>query len=207
LGKFKYFTVKISIMTLKARKTKRVPLSKKDDFTDDTRINSCGFEKCIQCGRCTASCPAAYVYGDYSPRNIMRELQLGELKKVAAGDDIWKCGQCYTCRSRCPRNNTAGMAIVALREYALKSGNAPENIKLVASTIKKNLYEKGVTFLPATLSDKMAKKFGKKTYSRHKNKLDKRAKIRYPADDARKEPVPECAMDEIRAIMRMTGYE
>jgi heterodisulfide reductase subunit C len=31
--------------------------------------------KCLQCGRCTAGCPAAKVFSDYSPREIVRRAE------------------------------------------------------------------------------------------------------------------------------------
>ncbi len=38
---------------------------------------------------------------------------------------IWLCGQCYTCNSRCPRNNTPATIILNARNKAFKEGYAP----------------------------------------------------------------------------------
>ncbi|MCD1293931.1 heterodisulfide reductase [Methanocella sp. CWC-04] len=191
-------------MTPEVGRGTRISLAKKYASPDDVRIRSSGYEKCLQCGRCTASCPAAYAFGDYAPRDIMRRLSLGEIGELARSEDIWKCGQCYSCHARCPRNNSAGLAILALREYALKHGIAPESIKRLASLIKNNLYDKGEILLPSTFAQNGRDKVGPRTYARYLENLDKRVKLGYCRDDARKVPIPEESMAEIRAIIDLT---
>ncbi len=116
------------------RITLEAPKKAEADFRLD---RACGHEKCMQCGRCTASCPAAFEYGDYRPREVLRQLQLGN--RAALNDILWRCGQCYSCAARCPRNNSAGTAILALREAAISAGRTPPGIKHVASVLRKNL--------------------------------------------------------------------
>jgi len=83
-----------------------------------------GMRACINCGTCTAICPAARFH-DYDPRNIMdtvqkmNELELIELLK---SETIWYCGQCLSCKPRCPRNNIPGLVISALRALAQDKG-------------------------------------------------------------------------------------
>lgn len=83
-----------------------------------------GLKSCINCGTCTAICPAASFY-DYDPREIADSLQLEDedvLEELLKGETIWYCGQCMSCKTRCPRNNTPGMIIQALRSLAIDTG-------------------------------------------------------------------------------------
>jgi heterodisulfide reductase subunit C len=176
--------------------------SSKEHFTDP-RMSSCGYEKCMQCGRCTASCPAAYAFGDYLPRIVMSRLALGVTDTLA--DAVWRCGQCYSCRARCPRNNSVGEAVLALREKFVAEGRIPDTIKNAAGLLIKNLHSRGETFLPQMLTDDLLREFGPATYSRCRGNLEKRALLGYEKDDARACRIPDDAMKEIRHILKATG--
>lgn len=179
----------------------RIALKDPELAVKDIRLDhACGFEKCMQCGRCTASCPAAFKYDDYRPRDIMRQLQLGNRDAITGL--LWRCGQCYSCAARCPRNNSVGTGILALREAAIASGRAPPGIRKVAAIIRKNLYERGETFLPSTFT--FLEEFGPRTINRCKDNRARRMRLGYDPDDARTEPVPDGAMQEIRALLDMT---
>jgi len=58
--------------------------------------------RCYQCGKCTAGCPMAQSM-DYSPRQIVRLLQLGLADDALRSRTIWMCASCETCATRCPR--------------------------------------------------------------------------------------------------------
>lgn len=76
---------------------------------------------CYQCGNCTASCPASYAM-DYTPRQVMRALQLGRLDEVLRSSSIWMCLSCQTCVVRCPRQLEPAKVMDALRQIALERG-------------------------------------------------------------------------------------
>ena len=57
---------------------------------------------CIQCGTCSASCPANEAM-DFSPRQLWEMLRLGLQDEVANSRTFWLCTQCYACQVRCPR--------------------------------------------------------------------------------------------------------
>jgi heterodisulfide reductase subunit C len=83
-----------------------------------------GLKSCINCGTCTAICPAASIY-DYDPREITDLLQSEDekvLTDLLKSDKIWYCGQCMSCKTRCPRDNTPGLLIQALRNLSIDSG-------------------------------------------------------------------------------------
>ena len=78
---------------------------------------------CMNCGVCTAICPAAGYY-DYDPRVIMNLVQDGDdssLKDLMSSDLIWQCGQCMSCKPRCPRGNVPGVLIQILRAASTRN--------------------------------------------------------------------------------------
>ncbi len=83
-----------------------------------------GLTACMNCGVCTAICPAAAYY-DYDPREICQEVQSQDeqtLIHLLKSDTIWMCGQCLSCKTRCPRDNTPGYIISALRTLSQQTG-------------------------------------------------------------------------------------
>ena len=83
-----------------------------------------GMKACMNCGVCTAICPAAEV-SDYDPRmvmNIVQERDEAELEKLLKSDTIWRCGECLSCKTRCPRGNVPCYVIQALRGLSIETG-------------------------------------------------------------------------------------
>jgi len=83
-----------------------------------------GLKSCINCGVCTAICPAAQFY-NYDPRMIADTVQKGneaEIEQLLKSDTIWFCGECLSCKTRCPRGNTPGYIIQALRALSIETG-------------------------------------------------------------------------------------
>jgi len=90
-----------------------------------------GLNACFNCGTCTAICPAASV-SDYDPRIVVNIVQNGnetELEKLLKSDTIWLCGECLSCKTRCPRNNTPGYIIQALRALSIETGFFTESMQ------------------------------------------------------------------------------
>ena len=70
-----------------------------------------GMKACMNCGVCTAVCPAAEFY-NYDPRQIVSTVQTQDDEAIEAllrSETIWYCGECMSCRPRCPRGNTPGL--------------------------------------------------------------------------------------------------
>ncbi|MCL1850590.1 MAG: 4Fe-4S dicluster domain-containing protein [Bacteroidetes bacterium] len=79
---------------------------------------------CMNCGVCTAICPSAEFY-NYDPRKICDIVQReedAEIEKLMRSETIWYCGECMSCATRCPRGNTPGIVIIALRKIAQQLG-------------------------------------------------------------------------------------
>lgn len=94
-----------------------------EQLNKDVRFKE-GMKACMNCGVCTAICPAAEV-SDYDPRmvvNIVQERDEAELKKLLKSDTIWRCGECLSCKTRCPRGNVPCYIIQALRALSIETG-------------------------------------------------------------------------------------
>ena len=95
----------------------------KEELLKDVRFIE-GLKSCINCGVCTAICPAARFY-NYDPRMIVDTVQKGneaEIEQLLKSDTIWFCGECLSCKTRCPRGNTPGYIIQALRSLSTEKG-------------------------------------------------------------------------------------
>lgn len=101
-----------------------------DMLLEDVRIRE-GLNACMNCGVCTGVCPAAEFY-NYDPRQIVNTVQSrddGAIGELLRSDAIWYCGECMSCRPRCPRGNTPGYVIQGLRTLSQKLGLFVESEK------------------------------------------------------------------------------
>lgn len=89
------------------------------------------FHSCMNCGLCTAVCPAAE-FNDYNPRKIMETIQRkdeGEVVALLKADTIWFCAQCGSCKTRCPRGNNPFGVISSLRQLSQMKGYHTSSIR------------------------------------------------------------------------------
>ena len=156
--------------------------------------------KCFQCGRCTSSCPAARVFEEYSPREIMRRVQDGESNDLVFEDVIWLCGQCHTCSSRCPRNNDPASIILDLRQRAFKEGMGSLDLRQKAKLMAQSLWEKGVTISPDLVKRGMFDDLVNFDVLRQL-----RGELGLADVETREITIPDNALEEIRTILRKTG--
>lgn len=94
-----------------------------EQLMQDVRFQE-GLKACMNCGTCTAICPAAEFY-EYDPRKVLDMVQQkneAEIEALLKGDMIWFCGECMSCVTRCPRNNAPGLVIMALRTLSQQTG-------------------------------------------------------------------------------------
>lgn len=111
----------------------------KHDIVDEIVLEE-EYEKlkaCIQCGNCTAICPA----GRYTPmrtHNLMRKALTG-LEEVLSDKQIWMCSTCFNCYEKCIRHIPVTEILIKLRQIAVRKGHLPSNLKGVI----KNLTEYG----------------------------------------------------------------
>ncbi|MEL7586781.1 MAG: 4Fe-4S dicluster domain-containing protein [Prolixibacteraceae bacterium] len=99
-----------------------------DQLREDVRFIE-GLKACMNCGVCTAICPAAEFF-DYDPRMIAVEVQSRseeQIEKLLRSETIWYCGQCMSCKTRCPRGNCPGLIINTLRKLSQQLGYFTES--------------------------------------------------------------------------------
>ena len=107
-----------------------------------------GVLSCIQCGRCTSSCPVARTTDEYNPRKLVETVILGSRKEILLGNLPWYCLSCFTCLDQCPQGGDIGETMFAIRNLAAKEGNIPEGIIVQA----KSLFETGRVVTPTRMA-------------------------------------------------------
>lgn len=77
---------------------------------------------CLECGKCTGSCPISRVNKYYSPRMTVERALLGFDKELLADKGLWSCMTCNICNDVCPSNVDYTRFIRYARADALKTG-------------------------------------------------------------------------------------
>ena len=158
---------------------------------------SLGLDRCIQCGACTASCPAAR-FTDYSPRQIVKKV-LENDHSVLESEMIWSCFYCYSCNLRCPRNNSPVTIVQVLRQMAINEGIGVEKLGYFVE-IGEYLAENGASKVPAAGVKNMQRDLGERWISFKKNLESIRAELGLSSRDIRN------THGEVEAILEGTGY-
>lgn len=86
---------------------------------------------CVQCGKCTASCPIAPEM-DLKPSQVLRHIQINSKKRVLECSTIWLCASCETCSFRCPEKIEIATIMDTLRKVAIEEGLATGQRQIVA---------------------------------------------------------------------------
>jgi Fe-S oxidoreductase len=94
--------------------------------------------RCIQCGKCAASCPMGFKT-ILNPRKLVYEtLVAGELDPQAH-QELWDCTTCFTCSIRCPKEVDPGNMVIQLRTLLVEDGRIPGTL----TTALKSIFERG----------------------------------------------------------------
>jgi heterodisulfide reductase subunit C len=181
---------------------------------EDIRFEE-GLNACMNCGVCTAICPAAEFY-NYDPRKIVDTVQTkedDEITELLKSDTIWYCGECMSCKTRCPRGNAPGLIIMALRSLSQDLGFFVESEKgrqqlVLKRTVGQWIVTTGYCLYLEGVGTTMHPEQGPVWDWIQDNwvALFKKMGANYKGDGPgilRK--IPEEAMDEIREIFKVTG--
>ena len=174
-----------------------------------------GMKACMNCGTCTAICPAAEFWS-YDPRQILDILQTGddhEIESLLKSEMIWYCGECMSCKTRCPRDNAPGLVIMALRSLSQDLGWFTESEKgrqqlAVKRSVGDWILRTGYCLNPPEISYEMHPEQGTVWEWELKNMQDVMARLgaNFKGDGpGALRKIPEEAMDEIRRIFEITG--
>lgn len=58
--------------------------------------------QCLECGKCTASCPRRLTGKEYSPRLLAHKVIVEREDEAFIENAVWECLTCGMCRERCP---------------------------------------------------------------------------------------------------------
>lgn len=174
-----------------------------------------GMNSCMNCGVCTAICPAAEFY-NYDPRAVAESVQRNDeetIHSLIRSDVIWYCGECMSCKTRCPRGNTPGLIIMALRKLAQEEGTFVESEKgrqqyALKRVIDTHILERGYCITPDLVKPEMHPEQGPvwEWIYEHMDDVFERvhANYRKPGAGALREVDGE-SMDELHKIFDVTG--
>ena len=106
--------------------------SKKDDLAykvlkDIKASPDLGLLRCVQCGMCASSCPAAR-HSEYDPRVVIKRV-LDDDKTLLEDKYIWNCFYCYNCHSVCPVGNSVCEVNQILRQMAIDKDTGKKEIE------------------------------------------------------------------------------
>lgn len=158
---------------------------------------SLGLDRCIQCGACTASCPAAR-FTDYSPRQIVKKVLENDYS-ILESEMIWSCFYCYSCNLRCPRNNSPVTIVQVLRQMAINQGIGVEKLGYFVE-IGEYLAENGASKVPGAGVENMERDLGERWIKFKKNLESIRLELGLSSRDIRN------TRGEVQAILEGTGY-
>jgi len=158
---------------------------------------SLGLDRCIQCGACTASCPAAR-FTDYSPRQIVKKV-LENDRGILKSEMIWSCFYCYSCNVRCPRNNSPVTIVQVLRQMAINEGIGVERLGYFVE-IGEYLAVNGASKVPSAGVKNMERDLGERWIKFKKNLESIRVELDLSSKDIRN------IHGEVQAILEGTGY-
>lgn len=185
-----------------------------DYLKKDVRFEE-SLKACMNCGMCTAVCPAAEFY-DYDPRRICDTVQRDDeeaMEQLLKSDTIWYCGQCMSCKTRCPRGNVPGELISVLRRASQELGLFRQSEKgaqqkILMETLQRNILEIGYCVYPDRVDPDYHPEQGPIWKWYHDNIADVAPKLgaNYHGNGpGALRDIPQEDLDEVRRIFEVTG--
>ncbi len=183
-------------------------------LSEDVRFSEC-LKACMNCGVCTAICPAAEFY-QYDPRRICDIVQRrneDEIEILLRSDTIWYCGQCMSCKARCPRGNVPGILISILRKASQELGYFAESEKgrqqyALTRTIAQNILDIGYCVHPDRILPELHPEQGPiwEWYREHIEDIAPKLGANYHGEGpGALRHIRQENLDEVRRIFQATG--
>ena len=82
-------------------------------------MSGANVDKCMKCGKCSASCPS-YDEMDIRPHQFVSYVQNEDVEALLESKSLWKCLSCFACVERCPRDVKPAMIIEAVRQMVVR---------------------------------------------------------------------------------------
>lgn len=123
-GKLSHLMYRPLAIFLTTLKEKAQQESKADPAIIEKEIGET-FQSCMQCGACTGICPWGEVTS-YSPRKILRSINLGTSSNVSVDEASWTCATCNGCVEQCPRGIGITDLIKSVRRQVVDAGSLPK---------------------------------------------------------------------------------
>ncbi len=86
-------------------------------------ISSANPQKCMKCGKCSATCPA-FDEMDIKPHQFVSYVVDENIDALMESESLWKCLSCFACVERCPRDVKPGKLIDAARQMVVRQRGA-----------------------------------------------------------------------------------
>ena len=136
--------------------------SKKDDLAykilkDIKASPDLGLLRCVQCGMCASSCPAAR-HSEYDPRVVIKRV-LDDDKTLLEDTYIWNCFYCYNCHSVCPVGNSVCEVNQILRQMAIDKDTGKKEIESFMS-FADSFLDTGLGVIPKEHHKQLSKDYG-----------------------------------------------
>ena len=96
----------------------------------DAIMQEAGLHNCLECGKCTASCPMGEIYPSFtyamSPRGIIEKARHD--RSILYSAAIWHCLECDACTKACVSGIAYRQFMIKLRDLARDCGVIPSGI-------------------------------------------------------------------------------
>ncbi|MEM3703852.1 MAG: (Fe-S)-binding protein [Candidatus Bathyarchaeia archaeon] len=106
-------------------------------------LKSLNFNICMQCGKCSGSCPL-FSKSRLNPRRLMLEIAYTTTPvrtypplNIYERSDVWDCTTCSTCSSYCPRDAKPLDVVIQLRSIFIERGSIPRTLADVLEAVYK----------------------------------------------------------------------
>ncbi len=183
---------------------------------EDVRMKE-GLTACMNCGICTGVCPSAEFY-NYDPRQIVDTVQTQDdraIEELLKSDTIWYCGECMSCRPRCPRGNTPAYIIQSLRSLSQRLGFFVYSEKgrqqlALKRTIGHNIVNTGYCLMPELIDPEMHPEQGpvwKWIYEHDRDVFERFGDNYRQEGPGAVRKIDDQSMAELHSILKVTGCD
>ena len=95
-----------------------------DNLRDEIiRISGASPQKCMRCGKCTATCPA-FDEMEYHPHQFVNMVETGDIEPLLNSESLYQCLSCFACIDRCPRGVEPAKLVEAVRLQVIRKQGA-----------------------------------------------------------------------------------